>query len=159
MQLKVLVCACLIVAMVCGCESPVDSELAMGDSHSIDAEKARTSGGRIPLVGILPEPGSQTQYSMDGFVDYGIARVPEACSLVELDLGTAVCLRALECDKPMCTIQEKSTHMVCVSEEGVALLEIRYLIQERNDRLALIVQFQVTQDNLEIDAVSLDYIE
>ena len=161
MKRSIFVVVVVIATTILGCQSaPTDP--ALSSATLVDGlSKALHPLVRIPLMGTPrePYPKSGLVFNVNGFVDYSMVRMNGNENLFNLQLEANARLKPHAEDQPALTIAFVSNDVVSVSEEGVALHEVRYVFPERNDRLALFITFQITQNNVEVADMLLDFIE
>jgi len=149
-----------IAATILGCQnSPTDPAISSAASAG-NVPKASYPSVRILLNGTPsePYPNSGLVFDIRGFADYSMVRVSGE-NLFNLHIQANATLTPRSDDQFTLTLASSSENLVSISEEGVTFREVRYVFPERNDRLALLITFQITTDNVEVADMALDFVE
>ena len=161
MKRSMYVLVIAIAAIIVGCQNaptdPASSPATLVGGLAKDSHHMV----RIPLNGTPrePYPNSGLVFDISGCVDYSMVRLAGNGNLFSLRLVANARLTPRADDQAALILASSSDYVVSVSEEGVAFQGVRYVFPERNDRLALFITFQITQGNVEVADMLLDFIE
>jgi hypothetical protein len=149
------------VLFVIGCqENSITDPVSIEATNKVQTQDGITSGGTIPLEGILVHHGGfSSYYSIEGNIEYTHELVlldpipPAVQSYVRLHLSVNAVLT--DPDLPgrnSWTISSESEDVFYVSEDGIYILEKSFPVLDRIDGLVLVCRFLVTTDGVGLNA-------
>jgi hypothetical protein len=148
------------VLFIVGCqENSITDPVSIETTNKAQNQEGITSGGTIPLEGILVQHGGfNTYYSIEGTINYThelllLNRPPAPQYNVQLNLTVEAVLTNPDLPgRNTWTISSESEDVFYVSEDGIYILEKSFPVLDRNDGLVLVCRFLVTTDGVGLNA-------
>lgn len=149
----------IVAVFVTGCQDQTATGPVLGNTETMPINKSTAGIESITLNGVLPEPGSDVHFVIVGRVDYATVRIPGTLDQFDVSISTTAQLGNSQIDQLPFVVAESSTHRVNVTEEGVVFMTLAYVIESRADRLALVLEYQITQEHIEVAGMWLEFVE